>query len=170
MTQAAHPGDILAFDALARSVLDGARAKGLRIVTAESCTGGMIVAALTAVPGSSDVVEGGLVTYANGAKTKLLGVEEDLLAEHGAVSEPVARAMAQGALARTDGTISIAVTGIAGPGGGSEAKPVGLVHFACALAGDATTHQRVLFSDLGRDEVRARTVETALRMLLERLD
>lgn len=161
--------DPAADQALATQVLRRARFAGLRIVTAESCTGGLIAAALTAIAGSSDVVEGGLVTYANSAKTRLLGVGEDLLADHGAVSEAVARAMAQGALERTDGTLSLAVTGIAGPGGGSADKPVGLVHFACALAGGATAHRRMLYGDLGRGAVRAAAVRTGLQMLLEQI-
>jgi nicotinamide-nucleotide amidase len=135
------------------------------VATAESCTGGMVAAALTDVPGSSDVVERGFVTYSNDAKTELLGVPAELIARHGAVSEPVARAMAEGALARSPADIAVAVTGVAGPGGGTETKPEGLVHFACARRGRPTRHGRVEFGALGRAEVRARSVAQALAMI-----
>jgi nicotinamide-nucleotide amidase len=146
-------------------VLETCRAAGLILATAESCTGGMVAAALTDVPGSSAVVERGFVTYSNAAKTELLGVAADLIARHGAVSEPVARAMAEGALAASLADIAVAVTGIAGPGGGTAAKPEGLVHFACARRGRQTRHARVEFGALGRAEVRARSVAQALAML-----
>jgi nicotinamide-nucleotide amidase len=152
---------------LARSVLDACRAAGLTVATAESCTGGMVAAALTDVPGSSDVVERGFVTYSNAAKTELLGVPAEMIARHGAVSEPVARAMAEGALAHSPADLAIAITGIAGPGGGSAEKPEGLVHFACLRRGGPTAHARVEFGPIGRDRVRARSVEKALVMLLE---
>jgi nicotinamide-nucleotide amidase len=151
----------------AAAVLAACRAGGLTLATAESCTGGMIAAALTDVPGSSDVVERGFVTYSNAAKTDLLGVPAELIARHGAVSEPVARAMAEGALAASPADIAVAVTGIAGPGGGTAAKPEGLVHFACARRGGATRHARVEFGAIGRAEVRARSVDQALAMLAE---
>ena len=151
----------------AAAVLRACRAAGLMLATAESCTGGLVVAALTDVPGSSDVVERGFVTYSNAAKTELLGVPPELIARHGAVSEPVARAMAEGALARSHADLAVAVTGIAGPGGGTAAKPEGLVHFACARRGRATRHARVEFGALGRAEVRARSVARALAMLAE---
>src|SRR3954468_9761129 len=112
--------------ALAKSVLLAVRAKSLRIVTAESCTGGLIAALLTEIPGSSDVVDRGFVVYSDQAKSEMLGVPPDLISEHGAVSEAVARAMAQGALALSDAQLAVAVTGIAGPDGGSDSKPVGL--------------------------------------------
>jgi nicotinamide-nucleotide amidase len=150
--------------ALATEVLAKARAKGLKIATAESCTGGLIAGLLTEIAGSSDVFERGFVTYSNQAKQQLLGVPEDLLALHGAVSAPVARAMAQGALQRSGAQITVAVTGIAGPGGGSADKPVGLVHIAAARDDDVRNEER-RFGDSGRTEVRLKTVEAALRML-----
>lgn len=139
--------------------------RGQMIVTAESCTGGLICAVLTDVPGSSDAVHGGYVTYANGAKTAMIGVPAELIEEHGAVSEQVARAMADGALAAAGADYAIAVTGIAGPGGGTEGKPVGLVHFGCASkSGTETMHRH--FGDLGRQGIREATVEAALDMVL----
>jgi nicotinamide-nucleotide amidase len=152
------------------AVLQACRAARLTVATAESCTGGMIAAALTDVPGSSDVVDRGFVTYSNAAKTELLGVPPGLIASHGAVSEPVARAMAEGALAQSPADLTVAVTGIAGPGGGTATKPEGLVHFACARRGHATRHARVEFGALGRAEVRARSVARALVMLAEMVD
>lgn len=153
--------------ALARAVLDAAKAKGWRIATAESCTGGMIVAALTDHAGSSAVIERGLISYSNGAKTELLGVDPDLIARHGAVSEPVVRAMAEGVLARAPVQLTVAVTGIAGPGGGSAAKPVGLVHFAVAI-GQTTVHAQHVFAG-DRAAVRQQTVARALTMVLAAL-
>lgn len=138
------------------------------IVTAESCTGGLIAGALTDVPGSSEAVHGGFVTYANEAKERMIGVPAELLKAHGAVSEQVARAMAEGALQTTGVAIAIAVTGIAGPGGGTEGKPVGLVHFGCAT-GDGTRTHVERFGDLGRQEVRERSVITALDLVIEAL-
>lgn len=154
----------------AARLLDAGRAAGATIVTAESCTGGMIGGVLTAIPGSSDVYEGGFVTYANTAKVRL-GVPKDMLKAHGAVSEPVARAMAEAARARSGGgtrLFAVAVTGVAGPGGGTADKPVGLVHFAGASA-DKTLHRERRFGDVGRDEVRAATVLEALDLLRELL-
>lgn len=152
---------------LAENVLAACRAAGLTMATAESCTGGMIAAALTDIPGSSDVVDRGFVTYSNAAKTAMLGVPAEMIAEHGAVSEPVARAMAEGALAAApDVGLAVAVTGVAGPGGGTEAKPEGLVHFACARRGTPTVAVQIPFGALGRDTVRAATVTQALTMLL----
>lgn len=156
-----------ASETLAAEVLETCRARGLVLATAESCTGGMVAAALTDVPGSSDVVERGFVTYSNAAKTDLLGVPSELIDLHGAVSEPVARAMAEGALVRSPVDLAVAVTGIAGPGGGSEAKPEGLVHFAAARQGFRTLHRRHEFGAAGRDAVRIAAVEAALRLLLE---
>ncbi len=150
----------------ARALLDAARAHGLRIVTAESCTGGLIAATLTAIPGSSDVVERGLVTYSNDAKTDLLGVPSDLIARKGAVSMEVALAMAEGALKHSPADIAVAVTGIARPGGGSEAKPVGLVHLAAARRGGARLHEELRLGDIGRGAVREQTVSTALALML----
>ncbi len=152
-----------------RRVLDAARAKGVRIATAESCTGGLVAGALTAVAGSSDVVEAGVVAYSNDAKTALLGVAPELIARHGAVSAQTARAMAEGALARTGAALSVSVTGIAGPGGGAADKPVGLVYFATAIAGGETLLHRETFHDLDRAGVREASVAMALDLLLDRL-
>ena len=154
---------------LAETVLEHARVRGYRLATAESCTGGLVSGALTAIAGSSNVVEGGLITYSTAAKTSLLGVGADLVASVGAVSEPVARAMAAGAVRRLGVDLAVAVTGIAGPGGGSAEKPVGLVHFATADAGGEARHREARFGDIGRDEVRMASVKVALEMLLERL-
>ena len=143
--------------------------RGLTIATAESCTGGLIAGALTEIPGSSAAVWGGFVTYANEAKVRSIGVPQALLDAHGAVSEPVARAMAEGAR-RTAGTdVAVAVTGIAGPDGGSAEKPVGLVHFACATA-DGTRHLERRFGPIGRGAVREASVGAALTLVLESLD
>ena len=147
-------------------VLEACREAGFTVATVESCTGGLIAGALTAIPGSSDVVNGGLVTYSNAAKTALAGVPAELIDSHGAVSEPVARAMAEGGWMRLAANLCVAVTGVAGPGGGSVDKPVGLVHFACA-GGHATRHRECRFGALSRDEIRRLTVVTALDMLLE---
>ena len=140
---------------------------GLKIVTAESCTGGMIATTLTEIAGSSDVFERGLVTYSNESKEELLGVPMDLIDHHGAVSEEVARAMAVGALAAADAQLSVAVTGIAGPGGGMPEKPVGLVHLAAAR-GNKLLHERCDFGDVGRNEIRRLSVAQAF-VLLESL-
>jgi nicotinamide-nucleotide amidase len=148
------------------AVLEACRAHGATVATVESCTGGLIAGALTKIPGSSDVVLGGLVTYSNAAKMALAGVPEALLATHGAVSEPVARAMAEGGRGALAATLAVSVTGVAGPGGGSAAKPVGLVHFACS--GPAgTVHREMRFGLLSRDEIRRLSVLTALAMLQE---
>ena len=149
----------------ARALLDDARGKGLHIATAESCTGGLIAALLTEIPGSSDVVERGFVTYSNEAKIELLGVPAELLRAHGAVSRDVARAMAQGALAHSRAQLAVAVTGIAGPGGGSAEKPVGLVHLATARRDGEIVAKECRFGDIGREQVRLRTVAEALGML-----
>ncbi|HMQ92433.1 MAG TPA: CinA family protein [Amaricoccus sp.] len=153
--------------ALARDILGAARARGWRIATAESCTGGLVSAALTEIPGSSDVFDRGFVTYSYPAKTAMLGVPQAMLAAEGAVSEPVARAMAEGALAASDAQLAVAVTGVAGPGA-SEAKPEGLVWFATAGPRGARTVRRD-FGALGRAEVRARSVGVALELLLQEL-
>ena len=158
------PDDI---DSLARSVIEAAAARGLMVVAAESCTGGLVAAALTSVAGSSAVVDRGFVTYSNAAKSELLDVPADLIERHGAVSEPVARVMAEGALARSAARLSVAVTGVAGPGGGSPDKPVGLVHFAAA--GPAgLIHVERRFGDIGREAVRLDSVRVALALLLDR--
>jgi nicotinamide-nucleotide amidase len=149
----------------AKAVIETCAARSLKIATAESCTGGLIAGALTEVAGSSAVLERGFVTYSNAAKSALLGVPEKMLAEHGAVSEPVARAMAEGALRASATDLAVAVTGIAGPGGGSPEKPVGLVHLACARRGKPTLHVREVFPG-DRIEIRLATVAKALEMLL----
>ncbi|RAU22663.1 damage-inducible protein CinA [Paramagnetospirillum kuznetsovii] len=138
---------------------------GLMIATAESCTGGMVAAALTAIPGSSDVVDRGFVTYSNQAKHEMLGVPESLIACHGAVSEEVARAMAEGALSHSRAHAAVAITGIAGPGGGAKDKPVGLVHFAVAHKDSPTRHACRIFAG-DREDVRMAATLMALTLLL----
>jgi len=150
----------------AEAVLAACGAAGLTLATAESCTGGMVAAALTDIPGSSAVVERGFVTYSNRAKTEMLGVDPALIAAHGAVSEPVARAMAAGALAGAPVDLAVSITGVAGPGGGTPAKPEGLVHFACARRGGPIETARIAYGAIGRAEVRSRSVAQALEMLL----
>jgi nicotinamide-nucleotide amidase len=152
--------------AAAARVLDLCRARALKVTTAESCTGGLVASALTEIAGSSDVVESGFVTYSNRAKQSLVGVPEAVLAAHGAVSRQTAEAMARGALARSEAHLSVAITGIAGPGGGSAEKPVGLVHFAGAR-GNEIVHQERRFGDVGRSEVRRLSVLFALALLTE---
>lgn len=150
---------------LAEVVLAEARARKLRIVVAESCTGGLIAGCLTEIPGSSDVLERGFVVYSDRAKRDLLGVPGDLIADQGAVSEAVARAMAEGALENSNAHLAVACTGVAGPGGGTPLKPVGLVHVAAARENRAILHEAHRFGDAGRTEVRLRTVEAALELL-----
>ena len=137
------------------------------LATAESCTGGLVAGALTDIPGSSDVVERGFVTYSNEAKNQMLGVPMDLIEQYGAVSEPVARAMAEGAVAHSDADVAVAITGVAGPGGGTAEKPVGLVHFATAEAGGETIADRQVF-DGDRTAVREQAVLHALSLLRDR--
>ncbi len=156
------PDDIAALSAETITALKDA---GLTIATAESCTGGLIAGALTSVSGSSDVVYGGFVTYANEAKIAMIGVPFGMLRQHGAVSEEVAIAMADGALTAAGTHVAVAVTGIAGPNGGSEEKPVGLVHFAVATE-DGNTHLRKVFPG-DRDAVRHATVAQALKLVLK---
>jgi nicotinamide-nucleotide amidase len=153
-------------DALARRVLDLCRAQNLMLATAESCTGGLIAAALTEIAGSSDVVERGFVTYSNAAKSELLGVPPTLIARHGAVSEEVAAAMAAGALAHAPVDLAVSVTGIAGPGGGSPEKPVGLVWFGLARRGAAAASEHHIFAG-DRAAIRRATVLRALTLLAE---
>jgi nicotinamide-nucleotide amidase len=148
----------------AARVLDLCRARGLKVATAESCTGGLVAAALTDIAGSSDVVDCGFVTYSDAAKQALLGVAAETLRRHGAVSRETAEAMAQGTLTRTGVDLAVAVTGIAGPGGGSAQKPVGLVHFAAARGGTVVWREE-RFGDVGRSQVRHRSVLVALAML-----
>jgi nicotinamide-nucleotide amidase len=149
----------------AAALLDSYRQRGLKIATAESCTGGLVAALLTEISGSSAVVERGFVTYSNEAKTELIGVPGDLIAAHGAVSEPVARAMAEGALAHSRANVAVAITGVAGPTGGTATKPVGLVHFGLARKEAPTVHLERRYGDLGRENVRRRAVEDALSLL-----
>ena len=153
----------------AAALLDAYRQRGLKIATAESCTGGLVAALLTEIAGSSAVVERGFVTYSNEAKTELIGVPASLIAAHGAVSEPVARAMAEGAVAHSYADVAVAITGIAGPGGATATKPVGLVHFGLARKGTATVHLERRYGDLGRENVRRRAVEDALLLLEQAL-
>jgi nicotinamide-nucleotide amidase len=148
----------------AEQVLAACRAAGLTLATAESCTGGLVAAALTAIAGSSAVVERGFVTYSNAAKTELLGVPAGLIAAEGAVSEAVARLMAEGALARSTADLAVSVTGIAGPGGGTEKKPVGLVWFGLARRGKATRTRQAVFPG-DRSAVRRAAVVQALALL-----
>lgn len=157
-------------EALARAVLALYRERGWMVATAESCTGGLIAGCLTEIAGSSDVVDRGFVTYSNEAKQAMIGVPADVLEAHGAVSEPVARAMAEGALGRSNASVAVAVTGVAGPGGGTAEKPVGLVYLATARRDGETQHCRMLYGDLGRDGIRLATVVTALDMLKERAE
>lgn len=153
-------------EARAREALAALRAAKLKVATAESCTGGLVSAALTDIPGSSDVFERGFVTYSNAAKTALLGVPAEMVDRFGAVSEPVARAMAEGALAASAADVAVAITGIAGPGG-SAYKPEGLVHFACARRGAPTVEARREFGALGRARVRDAAVDVALDLLID---
>ncbi|WP_299904729.1 CinA family protein [uncultured Paracoccus sp.] len=152
---------------LAAEVLEAARAQGAMIATAESCTGGLIIGALTEIAGSSDVVDRGFVTYSNAAKMQMLGIKPETLEAHGAVSEEIAAEMAVGALAHSQAQYAVAVTGIAGPGG-SEHKPEGRVCFGLAGA-QGLRVETVEFGAIGRANVRAATVEHALRMLLAAL-
>ncbi|WP_166037638.1 CinA family protein [Sphingosinicella sp. YJ22] len=154
---------------MARKVVDANRAAGLRIATAESCTGGLVAAALTEIPGSSEVLEASFVTYSNEAKQDLLGVNSDVLETFGAVSIATAWAMAQQALAKTGADVAVAITGIAGPGGGSEKKPVGTVVFARARRGadpDEVVADLKDFGDLGRGGVRLQAALCALELLM----
>ncbi|MDO5529717.1 MAG: CinA family protein [Paracoccus sp. (in: a-proteobacteria)] len=152
---------------LAQHMLEAARAKGVMVATAESCTGGLIAAALTDIPGSSEMVDRGFVSYSNEAKYEMLGVQKATLKAHGAVSEEVAGEMAQGALARSKAGLAVAVTGIAGPGG-TEQKPEGRVCFGIATA-DGCKTETVDFGAIGRGDVRAETVRHALRLMLAAL-
>jgi nicotinamide-nucleotide amidase len=141
------------------------RVTGQKIATAESCTGGLVAGAITAIAGSSDVFDYGFVTYSNAAKSRLIGVDPDLIGRHGAVSEEVARAMAEGALKVAGSDLAIAVTGIAGPGGGTPEKPIGLVFVGLISRNGANSVQRFEFGDIGREAVRLATVREALNLL-----
>ena len=151
----------------ARRVLDQSRAQRLRIATAESCTGGLVISALTDIAGSSDVVDRGFVTYSNAAKETMLGVPSTIIAAQGAVSRETAEAMARGALSQSPADLAVAITGIAGPGGGSANKPVGLVHFAAAQRNGPLLLRERRFGEIGRAEIRRLCVIEALAMLDE---
>lgn len=155
--------------AKATRIIETCAARGIMIATAESCTGGLVAGLLTEISGSSAVVDRGFVTYSNEAKQEMLGVPSDMLATHGAVSKPVAIAMAEGALKHSRATITVAITGIAGPTGGSADKPVGLVHFGCGKSGQATNHVEQRFGNIGRNEVRRAAIKCALDLILQRL-
>src|SRR5579859_6333725 len=147
---------------LARLLVDEARERSLRIVTAESCTGGLVA-------GASDVFERGFVTYSNRAKQELLGIPGDLIADLGAVSEPVARMMAEGALENSNAHIAVAITGVAGPGGGTPMKPVGTVHIATARTNHGLMHRQEFFELEDRQGVQLAAVQSALQMLRDRM-
>jgi nicotinamide-nucleotide amidase len=153
----------------ATALLQACREAGAMVATAESCTGGLIAGCLTEIAGSSDVVDRGFVTYSYAAKNAMLDVPMAMIEDHGAVSEPVARAMAEGAIAHSTADMAVAVTGVAGPGGGTAEKPVGLVHLACAQRDGATVHLEQRFGDLGRAGIREATIRTALDMLSQML-
>ena len=155
------------FKSRAAALIDSCRAAGLTIATAESCTGGLLAALITAIPGSSHVFERGFVTYSNSAKIESLGVAPPILEQFGAVSAEAARAMAEGALTHSPASRALSITGIAGPGGGSPEKPVGLVHFGLARRGGAIIAVEKRFGELGRDEVRSAAIATAIDLLLE---
>jgi nicotinamide-nucleotide amidase len=152
---------------LAQALIEEAREKRFKIATAESCTGGLIAGALTEIAGASEVVDRGFVVYSNNAKTKLLNVRAAVIMRFGAVSEEVARAMAEGALKNSAADIAVSCTGIAGPTGGTPDKPIGLVHLAAARMGQTTLSEECRFGDLGRSEVRMRSVEAGLKLLLQ---
>jgi nicotinamide-nucleotide amidase len=153
--------------ALSRSLLDLCRMRKLTIATAESCTGGLVAGALTDIPGSSDVIDRGFVTYSNDAKRAMLGVKASTLESFGAVSKETAIAMAVGALERSGVDLAVSITGIAGPGGATPGKPVGLVHFAVASRDGRIINRECRFGAIGRSAVRQRSVVEALRMLME---
>ena len=149
----------------AKDTLDMLRDGGLMLATAESCTGGLVAGVLTSIAGSSGMIDRGFVTYSNEAKSEMLDVSMALIEQHGAVSEQVAREMAEGALRNSRANVAVSVTGIAGPGGGSDEKPVGLVHFGCARGELNTHHVRMTYGDIGRNEVRHAAIGTALAMI-----
>jgi nicotinamide-nucleotide amidase len=160
------------FAELARSaarLLDTCRRAGLTLATAESCTGGLIAALLTEASGASQVFERGFVTYSNASKSEMLGVEAALIADHGAVSSAVARAMAEGALSRSAADVAVSVTGIAGPDGGTSEKPVGLVHLAAARRNGDILESRMCFGDIGRSGIRLASAEAAFALVLRAL-
>ncbi len=150
---------------LAEMLLADCKVAGLRIVTAESCTGGLLSACLCSIPGASSVFDRGFITYSNEAKRDLLGVPGDLIADVGAVSEPVSRMMAEGAVENSNAHLGVSITGVAGPGGGTKMKPVGLVHIAAARERKPILHEEHHFGDIGRDEIRMQAVYAALELL-----
>lgn len=153
----------------ANTILEACKARGVKLATVESCTGGLLSAILTELPGSSSMFTHGFITYANEAKQEMVGVDAQLIKEHGAVSEPVARAMAEGALKSSSAWLAVSITGIAGPDGGSEAKPVGTVHIAAAMKDKPTTHQKKLFKG-DRSAIRLAAVDAALDMIAQELN
>ncbi|MDG3576856.1 CinA family protein [Rhizobium sp. YJ-22] len=158
------PADI---EEIARRIVNDFTLRKLMVATAESCTGGLIAGALTEIAGSSAVVDRGFVTYTNEAKSDLLGVQTEALRQYGAVSRETALQMVNGALYRSRASVAVAVTGIAGPGGGSKEKPVGLVHLAAKACNGDPLHREMRYGDIGRTEIRLATVRTALEMLVE---
>ncbi|HXU99964.1 MAG TPA: CinA family protein [Caulobacteraceae bacterium] len=159
----------LEIQTLARLVIDDARERSLRLVTAESCTGGLVAAAICSIPGASDVFERGFVAYTNRAKQEMLGVSGDMIADLGAVSEPIARMMAEGALEHSHAHVAVAITGVAGPGGGTPLKPVGTVHFATSRANQSVRHRMEMFDLDARWDIQIAALRTALEMLREQL-
>jgi nicotinamide-nucleotide amidase len=157
-------------ETLARLLLDEARERQLRLVTAESCTGGLVAGAICAIPGASDVFERGFVVYNNRAKQELLGVPGEIIADLGAVSEPVARMMAEGALENSNAHLAVAITGVAGPGGGTRMKPVGTVHIATARANHGLHHRQEFFQFETRAEIQLAAVQSALEAMRERIN
>lgn len=157
-------------ETLARLLIDEARERQLRLVTAESCTGGLVAGAICAIPGASDVFERGFVVYNNRAKQELLGVPGEIIADLGAVSEPVARMMAEGALENSHAHIAVAITGVAGPGGGTRMKPVGTVHIATARANHGLHHRQEFFQFETREEIQLAAVQSALEAMRERIN
>jgi nicotinamide-nucleotide amidase len=155
----------LEVETLARLLIDEVRERHLRVVTAESCTGGLVAAAICSIPGASDIFERGFVTYTNRAKEEMLGIPGDLIADFGAVSEPVARMMAEGALNHSRAHIAVAITGVAGPGGGSPMKPVGTVHIATARSTAGIRHRHENFDGETRLDVQMAAVAVALQMM-----
>ena len=157
-------------ETLARLLIDEARERQLRLVTAESCTGGLVAGAICASPGASDVFERGFVVYNNRAKQELLGVPGEIIADLGAVSEPVARMMAEGALENSHAHLAVAITGVAGPGGGTRMKPVGTVHIATARANHGLHHRQEFFQFETREEIQLAAVQSALEAMRERIN
>lgn len=155
----------LEIETLARLLIDEVRERHLRVTTAESCTGGLVAAAICSIPGASDVFERGFVTYTNRAKEEMLGIPGDMIADFGAVSEPVARMMAEGALNNSRAHIAVAITGVAGPGGGSPMKPVGTVHIATARSTAGIRHRHEVFDGETRLDVQMAAVAVALQMM-----